>query len=123
MHGATVEQMLLLDDVLDALAGDIDGFRILSKNGTFIYINDDDGCLSLEWVFNHMRIAIDIERDAKETGWSLVSDREAWLYGVGGYLTDDHNLMMEMAQRIYSILREQYDNLDSEVIYGEENEN
>ena len=100
MHGATAEQMLILSKVLTALSGDYNGFMLLSKHGTFMCVSESDGCLSLEWLFDHMRIAVDIDKDL-ETSWSLSSDRNAGLYSEGGYIPEDQSLINLVAKRIY----------------------
>ena len=112
MYGATTDQMLFFSAILDALKQDEECFRLLSKHGTFFFIDKGDLCLAVEWVFDRLRISFDIEKDASESGWSLSSTREAGNYSIGGYFHNDG--INKVVDRIYSILREQEDNLDKE---------
>lgn len=117
-YGVSADQMLFLSDVLDAMKKDEEGFRLLSKHCTFVY-GHPDYSLSMEWAFDNMRIAIDIESDLKESGWSLSSTREAGNHSTGGYLTKES--IESAVSLIYFILKEQKDNLDREVTNGQEN--
>ena len=119
-YGVSADQMLFLSEVLDAMKKDEEGFRLLSRHGWYMYVNPDDYCLSVEWVFDRMRIAIDIAQDIKESGWSLSSTREAGNHSTGAYLSTKESIESAVSL-IYFILKEQKDNLDREVKDGKEN--
>ena len=70
----------------------------------------DDGTISVEWHFRNMNIAFDIEPDPEESGWSLVSTREAGLYSMGGYLHDSASIENAVKQ-INTVLRQQWGNV------------
>ena len=120
MYGATADQMLFLSTLLDVMKKDEECFRLLSKYGTFFYVMDDDQCLSFEWSFGRMIIAFDIEVETINSCWTLSSTREAGNYHIGGYFHNDG--INKVVDRIYSILKEQKDNLEREVRDGKENE-
>ena len=117
-YGANTEQMVFLSDIMNEMVKDKEGFDLLTKHGTFMYVSKDDYCLSVEWVFKHMRIAIDIERNVIESEWSLTSDRHAGNYSTGGYLIRQYQSAIE---KIYTALKEYKDNLDEDED-GEDNE-
>ena len=117
MYGATADQILFMSNLLDIMKKDEECFRLLSKHGTFFYVMDDDQCLSFEWSFDRMMIAFDIEVKTINSSWSLSSTSEAGNYHIGGYFHKDG--INKVVDRIYSILREQKDNLDREVKDGE----
>ena len=120
-YAATTDQMYVLAEVLNALTQNKEGFNVLSRHGTFMYVSIDDECLSVEWVFDRARIAIDIERDIDESGWSFSSTREAGNYSEGGYIKKDD--IQSVAGEIYFLLWNQRDNLDNEVKNGKDDKN
>ena len=67
----------------------------------------DDGCISVEW---NMAVAFDIEEDISESGWSLSSTREAGLYSIGGYLSDEASIDQAIS-RVRNILIQQWDHV------------
>ena len=110
--GATKEQMIFLSNILNELKKDEDLFGLLSRHGNFFFVMEEDNDLCLEWYFDHMRIAIDIEEKTINSGWSLTSTREAGNYSIGGYFHDDG--ISKVINRIYSILKEHRTHLDKE---------
>ena len=70
----------------------------------------DDGSISVEWHFRNMAVAFDIEEDISESGWSLSSTREAGLYSIGGYLSDEASIDQAVG-RVRDILIQQWDHV------------